>query len=204
MKSGNQIHELCVSSPRGIARASPSFNSRAPGRADPRREDAQFFELGLQFVETRVVGGDGQRDQIAALVLAEEQRDRIAVLELVTVAPMPDAIAISASATARPPSERSCTAVDDARRGSARARNRRRAFHARGRPAAAGRRRGHGCRAYRPTGRDACPSRPARRPAGSSGPRAAKPMRAIFDQSAIRPTPPMVGVGRMPWPLVSL
>jgi hypothetical protein len=35
-------------------------------------------------------------------------------------------------------------------------------------------------------------------------PSAAKPTRAILRQSGIRPTPPMVGVGRMPLPLVSL
>ncbi len=117
----------------------------------------------------------------------------------VTVAPMPDAIAISASADREAAVGKIVHRGGDARRGSGCGRGRRRVLSC----AEVDRRR----RAVRAAEDVAqvdrlaemrAPPVGARRPAGSSRPRRAKPMRAIFDQSAIRPTPPMVGVGRMP------
>ena len=83
---------------------------------------------------------------------------------------MPDAIAISASATRSPPSDTSCTAVATPRR-SARARNRRSCARPRDRPAAARPPRARRSRADRATGR-ASPW--SRRSAGSPRPAALK------------------------------
>ena len=73
MKSGNQPSCAAFSSATEIARASPSFKFAPAGDADPRREDAGILE---EFPEEPIdlVARDG--DEIAALILAEEHRDR--------------------------------------------------------------------------------------------------------------------------------
>ena len=171
MKRGNQPSWARFSTETGdFRRALPSAqNTSPPVVADPGQED-----LGLLRPAAESCPADARcrrRHEIAALILAEEGRQ-------------PDRCRRLADGRAdagrhRHLGQRHREAAvgevvhggDEPVRGSARGRNRRRASHARGRPAAAGRPRGRGGRGDRATGRDACPSPAARRRAGSPRPR---------------------------------
>ena len=109
MKRGNQPSCRSRSAETATGARIAELERSAAGAADPGQEDRRSLGPLLE----RILPIRRARHQIAALVLAEEERGRIASGGAFTVAPMPEAIAISASATASPPSERSCTAVDE-------------------------------------------------------------------------------------------
>ena len=170
----------------------------AAGGADPR---APARPRGARCREQRLQPLRRDRQQVAALVLAEQPAGIAAPAAPRGRRRCRTASTISASATARPPSARSWQASTCAGGDQRRARARRGGARSPDRPAAARPPRGRRPRADRAMRRASRSSRrsgsgrrPARRQAGV----------AMRSRSSISPRPPIVGVGRIAWPSVSL
>ena len=77
MKRGNHNSWAAFSSATGIARDLAEFQFRAAGGADPRRMDAERLGLVPDGKNLLALGIEIERDDVAALVLAEEDGNRV-------------------------------------------------------------------------------------------------------------------------------